>query len=292
MSDPLGRGIVGFSTSEKQLDYGWAQLSDLEQLFQRLTRNLRQIDAMVHHQFAADPTRFLGLRFAYFGGMIDGGNEWILSPAGTIDLPDNATTYIERSSAGVVRARPIGFAYPDWIPMYEVDTLGGAIADVRDRRPELGTGASAGGGAVTFSQIIGVILNSQVPLSAVAQWQSFLSIAMSQLTGVLDSSQLPDPLLVDVINERTADVGVTIEGVLLKDGEVALAKKAVRLDDTGVTPKLLYLGKAAPGSTEGAAVWAIQRITFASDGDATVEWADGNGNEDNIWTNRLSLSYS
>ncbi|MDH3291562.1 MAG: hypothetical protein OEO20_11525 [Gemmatimonadota bacterium] len=283
MTDPLGSGIVGLSRSAKELDFGWARAGeDQEQFYQRLTRNLRQIDAQLQNQFAPNPARFLGLKFAYFGGVLDTG-DWTVIPDGDLVLPNNATSYVERSDSGTVRAVAVGFTYPDWIPMAQVRTRAGEISDVLDRRPELGGAPSGSAGLVTFSQILGTILNVQVPLSAVSQWQAFLTIL---------STQIPEPWTVDTINERTLDAGVTIEGVLLKDGEIEVAKKALRLDDTGVTPKLLYLGKAAPGSAEGSAVWAIQRITFASDGDADVEWADGNGNEDNIWTNRLAISYS
>lgn len=43
----------------------------------------------------------------------------------------------------------------------------------------------------TFAQLSGFILNSQVPLSAVTQWQASLLIAMSQVSGTLPVGQLP-----------------------------------------------------------------------------------------------------
>jgi hypothetical protein len=48
-----------------------------------------------------------------------------------------------------------------------------------------------------------------------------------------------------------------------------------------------YLGKAASGSSEGASVWTITRLTIASDGTATV------GTATNVdWTNRYTHTYS
>jgi hypothetical protein len=48
-----------------------------------------------------------------------------------------------------------------------------------------------------------------------------------------------------------------------------------------------YLGKAASGSSEGASVWTITRLTIASDGTATV------GTATNVdWTNRTTHIYT
>lgn len=72
-------------------------------------------------------------------------------------------------------------------------------------------------------------------------------------------------------------------------GEVSQAQ---RIDEVG---DVMYIGTAAPGSTEGAAVWAIKRLTFTYSGaetDVDTEWADGDASANNIWTNRLALSYS
>ena len=72
---------------------------------------------------------------------------------------------------------------------------------------------------------------------------------------------------------------------------VAQAIKTDTIDPT-VFPEITYKGEAAAGSLETATVWRISRLTFQSDGDTTVEWADGNTNYDNRWDQRLSLTYS
>jgi hypothetical protein len=64
---------------------------------------------------------------------------------------------------------------------------------------------------------------------------------------------------------------------------------AYRKDDPGAGT--VYEGDAEPGSASNAAVWRIKR-TVTSGGSITVTWADGNGNFDNVWDNRASLSYS
>ena len=65
---------------------------------------------------------------------------------------------------------------------------------------------------------------------------------------------------------------------------------AVRWDYASATVR--YQGHASPGAEESDAVWRIKRLTFDSQGrHTTTEFADSNGNYDNIWTNRASLSY-
>ena len=63
----------------------------------------------------------------------------------------------------------------------------------------------------------------------------------------------------------------------------------IRSDDAG--GGVVYFGFAGVGSSEDAAVWKIRRETTVSS-DVTVEYADGDLNFDNVWTDRASLSYS
>ncbi len=53
-----------------------------------------------------------------------------------------------------------------------------------------------------------------------------------------------------------------------------------------------YVGEAPVGSSESSAVWRIYRLTNSGTASIKKEWADGNSNFDNVWTNRASLSYS
>lgn len=74
--------------------------------------------------------------------------------------------------------------------------------------------------------------------------------------------------------------------------EADVTQYATRYDQDATTPTFAYFGKAQVGSATSAAVWQIQYLTFGADGDVTVTWADGNANFDNIWDNRVSLTYS
>ena len=53
-----------------------------------------------------------------------------------------------------------------------------------------------------------------------------------------------------------------------------------------------YFGEAVPGSALTAAVWRVSRMSIST---SQVEWADGNGNFDNVYTSLAvvaALSFS
>jgi hypothetical protein len=62
-----------------------------------------------------------------------------------------------------------------------------------------------------------------------------------------------------------------------------------RVDMVGDT--LIYIGEALAGTASNVASWRIKRITMATDGDAIIEWAAGNGIFDKTWDNHLNLTY-
>ena len=65
----------------------------------------------------------------------------------------------------------------------------------------------------------------------------------------------------------------------------------VRWDYASTTVR--YQGHASPGAAEGAASWRIKKMTLDTSGRLVkTEFADGNGNFDNVWTDRAGLSYS
>lgn len=190
-------GPVGFSTSsDKKLEYGWSREADDDQFFERLTRNILQLDGEVHHQFGHDPDGTRGLDYYYFGGIVDDGAAWSLQADGYVTLPDDSgPIYIERDlGGGGVVQNIIGWTYVGFAPMAEVTTRAGEIVNVLDRRPHdtEGGGGGGGGGCVTFPCLAGVILDAQVPLTAVKQHEAFLAIAFTQLTGSIADGQVPE----------------------------------------------------------------------------------------------------
>lgn len=70
--------------------------------------------------------------------------------------------------------------------------------------------------------------------------------------------------------------------------EKIIGQLALQLDE--VLPSTTYVGDAFPGSLTSSSVWRIKRIVETGP-DSEITWADGNGNFDNIWDNRVSLTY-
>jgi hypothetical protein len=55
---------------------------------------------------------------------------------------------------------------------------------------------------------------------------------------------------------------------------------------------LEYVGWSTPGTATSAAAWRIMRLVYTGSDVIRVEWADGDGEFDNVWDDRASLSYS
>lgn len=62
-----------------------------------------------------------------------------------------------------------------------------------------------------------------------------------------------------------------------------------RIDEVSAT--VTYIGKADPGSAEGAAVWQIKKIEVIGT-ETEITWADGDVSFNNVWDDRASLSFS
>lgn len=56
--------------------------------------------------------------------------------------------------------------------------------------------------------------------------------------------------------------------------------------------RLLYLGKANPGTAPGESLWQIRRFSYDGSGNLTEILYAQNGAFLNAWTNRAGLSYS
>lgn len=96
--------------------------------------------------------------------------------------------------------------------------------------------------------------------------------------------------------------GVDYDSIRLSDGneEVAVSPASqlsiyggnliYNIDKT-TTANMVYIGMAAPGSLEANAVWKIMRIDKTTS-PVRIRMADANENFDNIWNNRIGLSYS
>lgn len=93
----------------------------------------------------------------------------------------------------------------------------------------------------------------------------------------------------EVLKKAGVDIGATPKRdyaiqTVIKD----TTEFAVRIDEVGATT---YVGKAVVGSSDSSAVWQIKRIVETGP-DMAVTFADGDSSFNNIWNDRLSLSYS
>jgi hypothetical protein len=69
----------------------------------------------------------------------------------------------------------------------------------------------------------------------------------------------------------------------------SLLPRTINIDEISVND--IYFGYAAAGSSAASAVWRVKHIVVSGT-TTTTTYADGNTNFDNIWNNRLSLTYS
>lgn len=82
-------------------------------------------------------------------------------------------------------------------------------------------------------------------------------------------------LLGTVVNQSAADASV---------------EYLTRFDQVGETTA--YIGQALPGTANSATTWRIKLLTTETDGDLSVEWADGTAEFTKIWDNRATYPYS
>jgi hypothetical protein len=64
--------------------------------------------------------------------------------------------------------------------------------------------------------------------------------------------------------------------------------KLLQVDTVGNTH---YIGYANAGSATSGTVWAIKKVVEVGN-DVTITWADGTKDFNNIWNDRLTLTYS
>lgn len=112
--------------------------------------------------------------------------------------------------------------------------------------------------------------------------------------------------MIKLIEDLTVDVGVNLSDSVntalttaqsaqsaVEALEMALMQQfSLIYDQDADPPTVAYLCEAAPGTASSAAAWRIQKLTFGTDGDVSIKWADGNTNFDNVADNRASLTYT
>lgn len=106
-------------------------------------------------------------------------------------------------------------------------------------------------------------------------------------TGLAKESKQDDQIVIaDAVKTQTDKL--TFTNGNLNVNSANLSESLLQVDSVGNTT---YLGYADAGSLTSASVWGIKKIVEVSN-DVSITWADGNTNFDNIWDNRLTLTYA
>lgn len=102
-----------------------------------LNKTIDLIDgAILSNNFAQDTLNTTGLNFYYKNGRIMNGKTIVKTSAGYVTLTNNTTNYVEVNSSGTVSVNQVGFT-TGYIPLYQIDTLSGAINTITDSRAYL-----------------------------------------------------------------------------------------------------------------------------------------------------------
>jgi hypothetical protein len=100
---------------------------------------------------------------------------------------------------------------------------------------------------------------------------------------------------IDIINTSvdgiTGGIAQVDEFIDQKLDDYILKALEKQIDDHSSDSTITYVGEADPGSATSSSVWRIKRIVETSS-NISIEWADGNGNFDNVYDDRESLSYT
>jgi hypothetical protein len=78
---------------------------------------------------------------------------------------------------------------------------------------------------------------------------------------------------------------LTVASLKVYRQRVVSPPMAIKLDQVSSTE--LYIGEALPGTATSSATWRIKKWTGTA-----MLFADGNGDYDNVWDDRIGLSYS
>ena len=132
--------------------------------------------------------------------------------------------------------------------------------------------------------------------------QDFRDRKYAQLTYQVNATPVS---ISGVLSATIASVGLSDAGTVKLSGDALKVSDQAAVDAINnisisetnysqiirVNSSSTYIMKATPGSTSGAALWQVQRITEAGTS-VDIEWADGNANFDNVASGYLSLTYS
>lgn len=134
--------------------------------------------------------------------------------------------------------------------------------------------------------------NHALRVSVGAEVDINVSAVLGDSVAIADSATGDRATVTDLgTGKKGLDVVVQDIAISADDDSIATRAQALalKLDDT-TTANVTYIGEAVPGTSAATAAWRIKRLDETTG--LVIQWADGNGNFDNNWNNRASLSYS
>jgi len=107
---------------------------------------------------------------------------------------------------------------------------------------------------------------------------------------VKNLKDIPQPVI-KVETTKVIIEKVDIEPLIKKLEQLTTANGEIYLTKVDETPSgKTYIGEAAIGSHDIDPVWRIKRINDQGNL-TTIKWANGNGNFDNQWSQRITIEY-
>ena len=109
-----------------------------------------------------------------------------------------------------------------------------------------------------------------------------------------DAIIIQDGVTTVSVEEKSETIKPTFKEVMQIIQQVATEEEEMYTEEIDfVGESLVYRGWAVPGGTSNLPIWRIRRTRFVGpDDDVIHDWADGNGNFDNIWDDRAGKPYS
>lgn len=175
----------------------------------------------------------------------------------------------------------------------DLTTVTGYLLDIKNSVAAINTNTD------TVESLISTVI-SDINTNASVNHADLLAIK-AELVDIDANTDGQEALLTSILNKIIAAPATEATLLLIKaktdnldvplstiNASNSFEQKLLQVDSVGSTS---YLGYADAGTATSAATWAIKKIVETGS-DVSITWADGNNSFDNIWDNRLALSYS
>lgn len=84
----------------------------------------------------------------------------------------------------------------------------------------------------------------------------------------------------------------TVDGQVPTDPIIAESGQYTQAFENNMDGSPIYIGEALPGTSKGASLWRIKKITYSGTTVTDVQWADGVSTFTKEWDERATYTYS